>query len=247
MNLKDFTNALSASLIERGISEDVAKRHIARLIPTLSEEDLREIASFTSPEDFKDISDTTAAMLAQTLSKPLNISTAPKKESVRSVSAVRSEPDTKVTAKHETDIENYRETPEGRQRFIVTTVCASPLFAIGFVLYFALWGIGFAAEISMIAFSIVALIAFAALGAGSAIGGVIYGVVTLGSVRSAGIYEIGFGIVIAGVTFLSCILIYNFALHFMPFAVKQTVVFFRYCLDKVRELLKEYRRRCFTK
>lgn len=247
MNLKDFTNALSASLVERGISEDVAKRHIARLIPTLSEEDLREIASFSSPEDFRDISDTTASMLAQTLSKPLNVSAAPKKETVRSVSAVKAEPDAKVPVKHEQDSESYRETPEGRQRFILTTVCASPLFAIAFVLYFALWGIGFAAEIAAIAFSIAALIAFAALGAGSAIGGVIYGVVTLGSVRSAGIYEIGFGIVIAGVTFLACILIYNFALRFMPFAVKKTAVFFGYCLDKVRALLKEYRRRCFTK
>ena len=64
MNLNDFTTALSESLIERGVSEDTVKNHIAKLIPTLSEEDLLEIASFSSPEDFRDISDYTAAMLA---------------------------------------------------------------------------------------------------------------------------------------------------------------------------------------
>lgn len=241
MNLKDFTSALSASLVERGIPVETAKKHIARLIPTLSEEDLREIASFTSKEDFTDISDATAAML----SKPL-----PKVEKPTDTEAKKEEVSMPVLTKVHSEgkeEKSYPETPEGQKRFATVTACASPLFALGFILYFALWGLGFALEIAVIAFSIASLIAIAAIGAGSAVGGVIYGIVTMGSVKSAGLYEIGFGIVIAGVTFLACILIYNFALRFMPFAVKKTAELFRFCLDKVRDLLKEYRRRCFTK
>lgn len=243
MNLNDFTSALSASLVERGIAEDVVRSHITRLIPTLSEEDLREIASFTSPDDFKDISDATASMLAMTSTVRISAVRDARKEQSRTVSSAKRAP--KPVA--ERNPNGYAETPEGKKRFILTTVCASPLFAIAFVLYFALWVIAFAAEIAVIVFSIAALIACAAGGVGSAVGGVIYGVITLGSVPSAGVYEIGFGIVIAGVTFLACILIYNFALRFMPFGVKKTAEFFNYCLGRVRELLKEYRRRCFTR
>lgn len=239
MNLNDFTKALSASLVERGVPEEAVRLHITRLIPTLSEEDLREIASFTSAEEFRDISDATAAMLIQTSSVRVR--------NVSSVSTPRPVTEERKAPLHEKKGTGYRETPEGKQRFILITLCASPLFALAFILYFALWGVAFGAQIGAIAFSICALIAFATGGVASAIGGVIYGIVTLSSVPSAGIYEIGFGIVILGVTFLACILIYNFAIRFLPFAIRKTAELFVFCFGKVRELLSEYRRRCYTK
>ena len=248
MNLNDFTTALSESLIERGVSEDTVKNHIAKLIPTLSEEDLLEIASFSSPEDFRDISDCTAAMLSQTVTTgKLPPDTAARKAPERINSNYAADESAAPVTKENNDAPDYPETPEGKRRFMLTTAALSPLFAIAFVLYFALWGIAFAAEIGLIVFALASLIGCAAGGVGCAVGGVIYGVVTLGSVRSAGIYEIGFGIVILGVTLLASVLIYNFALRFMPFGIRKTAEFFRFCFRKVRALLNEYRRRCFTK
>ena len=67
MELNDFMSALTESLKKRGIPDDVIRAHMARLLPSLSEEDLAEIAAFRSAEDFTDISDCTAAELAQTV------------------------------------------------------------------------------------------------------------------------------------------------------------------------------------
>ena len=55
MELNDFMSALTESLKKRGIPDDVIRAHMARLLPSLSEEDLAEIAAFRSAEDFTDI------------------------------------------------------------------------------------------------------------------------------------------------------------------------------------------------
>ena len=57
-------------------------------------------------------------------------------------------------------------------------------------------------------------------------------------------YEIGFGIIIAGVTMMFGILIYNGAVRFMPWVIRQTAVFFKFAWSHVSPLLAEYKRRC---
>ena len=135
------------------------------------------------------------------------------------------------------------ETKEAHNKFVAATVALSPLFAVAFAIYFTLWGIAFAAEALLIVGMIALLICVAALGALSSVAGIIYGAVSMSSQKSVGIYEIGFGILIGGVTVLACVLIYNFALRFMPFAIRKTAEFCRYMWHRVRLLLREYRRR----
>jgi len=133
------------------------------------------------------------------------------------------------------------ETPEGKKKFIKYTIIFSPLFLIAGIIYYAAWALLFTAEIALIAALIALLVGTASIGALSAVGGIIYGIVNLSSVSCVGIYEIGFGIILGGCTILSCVLIYNLALRFIPFVVRKTGDLSRFCYWKCRIALRNYR------
>lgn len=139
------------------------------------------------------------------------------------------------------------ETPEGKKRFMTAALCLSPLIAIAALAYFAAWGIVFAAEAALIVGLIVSVVAVAAAGTLASITGIIYGVVKLSSQRGEGIFEIGLGIVVAGATLLAGILIYNAAIRFMPWAVRQTARLCRLCSRQVRILIRQRRGRFSAK
>ncbi len=244
MELNDFMSALTESLKKRGIPDDVIRAHMTRLLPSLSEEDLAEIAAFRSAEDFTDISDCTAAALAQTVKVEIP-------ESGNGTPHASEKPDHSAERSktgHSVKKEKMPEIPiteEGKKRFILISALTSPLWAIAAVLYALLWIAAFAVEALSVAAAVCASIGVFAAGCAASVSGIIYGIFIMMSEKAIGIYEIGFGIIVAGASLLGGVLLYNFAIRFMPFAIKKTAEFFMFCLGRVRVLLHEFKRRCF--
>lgn len=124
------------------------------------------------------------------------------------------------------------------------TLVLSPLWVAAAALFFVPFGAVFAAEFALIGALVALLAAGVALGAGAALTGIVYGVIRIFTTLPVGLYEIGFGIIIAGVTMMFGILIYNGAVRFMPWVIRQTAVFFKFAWRHVTPLLAEYKRRC---
>lgn len=113
------------------------------------------------------------------------------------------------------------------------------------MLYALLWIAAFAVEALSVAAAVCASIGVFAAGCAASVSGIIYGIFIMMSEKAIGIYEIGFGIIVAGASLLGGVLLYNFAIRFMPFAIKKTAEFFMFCLGRVRVLLHEFKKRCF--
>lgn len=135
------------------------------------------------------------------------------------------------------------ETPEGKKGFTTAALCLSPVILIAAVLYFAAWGVVFAAEAALTAALIASLVAVAAGGTLASVTGIIYGIVRLSDRHGEGVFEIGLGIVVIGATLLAGVLIYNAAIRFMPWAMKQTAYLCRYCSRYVHILIRRRRGR----
>lgn len=63
MTVKDFSANLAASLMDRGISKEDAVSHVLTLAKTLTEDDLREITEYKSPEDFAELTESLADII----------------------------------------------------------------------------------------------------------------------------------------------------------------------------------------
>lgn len=63
MTVKDFSANLAASLMDRGISKEDAVSHVLTLAKTLTEDDLREITEYKSPDDFADLTESLAEII----------------------------------------------------------------------------------------------------------------------------------------------------------------------------------------
>ena len=79
--------------------------------------------------------------------------------------------------------------------------------------------------VALIVVFVAALLAVVVAGAALALVGIIYGATQLfgNATLAAGLYEIGQGIVIGGCTMFGGIVLYNFAVRFFPWLIKQTV------------------------
>ncbi len=104
VDVKTFATLLAKSLVKRGISREVAVKHAVSLVRTFDEEDLREISTYTSPEQFEDLSDSLADLIKD---KDEEKARAVKHESHESVGATEVPPD----ATREIPI--YKEVNEG--------------------------------------------------------------------------------------------------------------------------------------
>ncbi len=65
MRIDFFAKCLAESLVERGVPEKAAFYHVDVLVRTFSEEDLKEVDSYSSPDDFKALSDSLAVMITE--------------------------------------------------------------------------------------------------------------------------------------------------------------------------------------
>lgn len=107
---------------------------------------------------------------------------------------------------------------------VVTIPIAIALVLVAFVLYLGFWVLLALAMIGCIA----ALIVFVTLGSIVALVGIVYGVVQLiTGMTPVGLFEIGLGIVVGAVVMCIGILVYNFAVRFIPFGMKLLAKLFR--------------------
>ena len=63
MDVKTFAALLAKELAKREIPKELAVRHAVSLVRTFDEEDLREISSYTSPEEFSELADSLAGLI----------------------------------------------------------------------------------------------------------------------------------------------------------------------------------------
>lgn len=101
----------------------------------------------------------------------------------------------------------------------------SPLWLVLTVLVYLLLTAMILTFVALIMVFVVALLAVVIAGSALALVGVIYGATQVFSdaTLAIGLYEIGQGIVIGGCTMFGGIVLYNFAVRFFPWLIKQTV------------------------
>jgi hypothetical protein len=107
---------------------------------------------------------------------------------------------------------------------VVTIPIALALILTAFVLYLGFWVVLALAMIACIAVLVVFVTVFALI----AIVGIVYGVVKLitGNVP-VGLFEIGLGVMVGAAVMFIGILVYNFAVRFIPFIMKLLARLFR--------------------
>lgn len=96
----------------------------------------------------------------------------------------------------------------------------------------------------LIGASILTMAAVVAVGSAVSLVGIIYGIVQLFISVPIGVYEIGLGIIAAGLAMLFGILIYNFAVRLLPVVIKLVWRFFKYSLKRLKLLFNFLRREC---
>lgn len=136
--------------------------------------------------------------------------------------------------------ENIPSTKNFWVLFGVSSIIWIPLCLLGLSLFAALW-VGLAL---LTAGSIASIIAVVAVGSAISLVGVIYGIVQLFTSLPTGLYEIGLGVITAGVVMLLGILLYNFAIRLVPILFKQVLKLFKFTLKKVKLLFNYFRKEC---
>ncbi len=125
---------------------------------------------------------------------------------------------------------------KGGPLFWVTFILALPFMAVIGLAALALFIVAFAALAALMVLSIAALAVVAAVGTAFTLVALVYGIVQALSVLPVGLYEIGIGITAGAVVLFVSILLYNFAIRLLPFAMKQLARFFGWTAQRMRVL-----------
>ena len=124
---------------------------------------------------------------------------------------------------------------------VLAVLCPVWLLALGIVA--GLFGCVYFIAGLLALVSVLGMVGVVIAGTGMALFGIVYGITKL-SVKPIGLYEIGLGISIAGITMLLGILLYNFTIRVMPIVFRELIKFSKYILAKLKELFFRLRREC---
>ena len=102
----------------------------------------------------------------------------------------------------------------------------------------------------LIVVSVLAVIALVSVGSVSALVSVVFGLTQLFHIGAdssviAGIYEIGLGVMVVGIVLFFSVLLYNFAIRFLPWVISKTGVFLKFLCRKIKDLFLYIRRGCY--
>ena len=100
MTVNEFARTLAKELAARGVGRDEAIKHSAALVRTFSREDLREVEDYGCADDFKELSDSLAALI---FSRAAREKKAAEKSADAAVSAQTAMSETETAAETETD------------------------------------------------------------------------------------------------------------------------------------------------
>ncbi|MBE6599413.1 MAG: hypothetical protein E7638_08235 [Ruminococcaceae bacterium] len=271
MELNVFIKDLEASLIRRGIHPEIAGRHVSTLQRTFTEDDLREIGQIQSPAEVEEIAESIALILTKNKirsrepeksSQPHHTDQAsertpppapkPPVENAPLKPADEFKPRDEITWLGQEDDEDFFEVSDGADKtqkgfytFWGAFVLTLPITLTLTAAFFGLFAGVFAALAAILVGLIAGVIAMAALGAGVSLVGIIFGVTQLFSFAAAGLYEIGLGVMVIGIVMISCILVYNIAVRFLPWVMGKVAVLLRFTCGKLRDLFLHLRRECY--
>ena len=122
--------------------------------------------------------------------------------------------------------------------FAISLPITFPLFLIFIGAFAAVW-LGLA---GLVAASVGVLTALVACGAAGSLIGIVYGVIQLVTSVPLGLYEIGIGIITVGAVMFMGILIYNFAVRLVPYAMRLWWRLFLHVLNKLKSLFNFLRK-----
>ena len=295
MNIDTFSTQLVRSLTARGIDEQTAGTYAGTLIRTLSEEDLREITEYRTPEDFAALSDSMAKLIREKTASRRPSGTADIRAKAERTETIRpTDVETRqslgadnlqhtktgmrpvriggstAVSKRSVEMEHTRIgapvpgseeqflgeeeleprglvplTPRGKAFFwglLVLTLPLSLSFCAMLLLVFALC---FLTVCALIAASFLLIGGEVVAGTASFLVGVIYGIIQICTTSvGIGIYEIGLGIICAGVFLALGVLTYHLAVRGLPYILRQELLFARYLLRQVKPTLNRWREEC---
>ena len=128
--------------------------------------------------------------------------------------------------------------------YVAIIIASSPLLLPVFILILSLFAVGYISLVGAIIASVIALICIVLAGAGVSLVGIIYGILQLFKSEYIGQFEIGLGICAAGISMLVGILIYNFAIRFLPYVIRCLGVFFKFVFRKIKHLFRLLKMEC---
>ena len=293
MELNVFMRELESALVQRGIPDETALRHVSNLRRTFTNEDLSEIQAIQSSAEINQLADSIAAILnknrrtapAPEVLPPENEPDAPlpaapsakiqpaPQTSVRPADEIpyddpapeppprrqqpaRSDSRSSASPRRREQVDDYFEyapdaapSTKGMILFWVGLFITLPL-TLGIVIaMFAVFAVLFVVLSALIVASIIAVIGVVAAGAVASLVAIIFGITQLfgigGGTVIAGIYEIGLGVMVAGLVLFVSVLLYNFAIRFLPWVISKLGTFLRYLCGKLKDLFLYVRRECY--
>ncbi len=249
MDISVFTKTLGDELLKLGIPADAADRYIQNVRQNITPSDIAKITENDIPKFAK--------VCAAQISKRSQSETSPAESYSKNITddysadSVVDDPTAPDTASEEEYPEiipaesvPHKASGKSTAKLILITAVSSPLWLAATAVFLAPFIAMFAAEIALIAVLVCFLAGFSAAGTAASLTGIVYGIVKMFSTPAVGLYEIGFGVIIAGVTMICGILIYNGTVRFMPWLIKISARLFRFTFSKVKPFLSEYKRRC---
>lgn len=274
MELNIFIKELEASLVRRGINPEVANKHVHTLQRTFTDDDLNEIDNIQSDDEVEDIADNIALILMKNKIKTrppqqtteavpppprrdtVNEQLSPPQQQGKSTANsyyTRQQSAKQVPVRQEQEevddfFEDYSgedKTTKGFYTFWLVFIFTLPITAVLAAAFFGIFIGTFVVLASLIVGLIAGLIGIVAVGAGVSLVGIIFGVTQLFTFASAGVYEIGLGIIVIGIVMFVSILIYNIAIHFLPWVMKKVGVLLKFTCGKIRDLFLNIRRECY--
>jgi len=270
MELNLFMKELEASLVRRGINPDVANRHVHTLQRTFTDDDLNEIRQIRSADEVEDIADGIALILTKNKLKARSAQLTENEDNIppqppRKTTAVQpqntpasyysqreSEAKKEYLRREQEEVDDFFEEYSGEDRttkgfytFWLVFIFTLPITIVLAAAFFAVFIGIFAVLTALIIGLIAVLIGLVAAGAGVSLVGIIFGITQLFSFPAAGIYEIGLGVMVIGIVMFAGILIYNIAVHFLPWVMRMVGTLLKFTCGKVRELFLNLRRECY--
>ncbi|MGN1083172.1 MAG: hypothetical protein ACI4SJ_06465 [Candidatus Avispirillum sp.] len=121
MTVNEFARTLAKELAARGVGRDEAIKHSAALVRTFSREDLREVEDYGCADDFKELSDSLAALIFSRVARERK---AAEKSADAAVSAQTAMNETETAAETETESAAETETDNAAGTDISTDTAA---------------------------------------------------------------------------------------------------------------------------
>ena len=261
MKIDVFMDELKSALVKRGVPLETAEKHAQTLRQSFDGEDLSEIEAMDSSEEIDALADSLSAILMRKKPAPAQQtqpSHAPADPSAAKTAVIPTVPanppapkEAKAPVPDESEDEVFKieqtekASTKGMAIFWCGLFITSPIWLAILAVIFGGFAVIFGGLIALIAALVLVMIALIAAGAICSLVGIIYGITQLFSFVAAGVYEIGLGVAVVGVVLLLSVLIFNFAIRFLPFVIRKAAVFFKFVMRKLKEAFFAIRRECY--